>query len=235
MPLTSHYANIGALAIGLVLALVPAGASTSDDLIQPGVQVNGDCTLNFVYDGIGVNTGRVYIGTAAHCVDEVGESVSTNAHSDFGVVAYRGASHPDATDFALIEIKPEFLPFVSAEVKGHPGQPSGSTSSTSTERGDVLRFSGYGMGYDLAGPTQEGRVGVLESDTAEEWQAYASVMFGDSGGPVLHSSGEAIGIVASIRVSYGTSVPFVGASGPSVEGVLAHAAGDGFPVALRTV
>ncbi len=232
--------SLAAGGVALVVFLLPVPAvSGPGSLIQPGVMVNDNCTLNFVYDGVGVNAGRVFIGVAAHCVEAIGQSASTDAHPDFGEVAYIGDAAGTTSDFAFFEVYPALHASVSPEVKGHPGKPVGSTVFGETMLGDEVRFSGHGLVFAETQQTQEGRFGVLAADTAEEWWAYGPVLFGDSGGPVLHESGKALGIVTEITTSFACcgqeTHAVVGAGGPTLEGILAKAAADGFPVALRTV
>ena len=95
--------------ISLVIAflfLVPAPAGAVDTL-QPGDYVEtsvGSCTLSFVYDGLGSLAGKVYIGTAAHCVSNVGELVRDIDGATVGRVALIGNANITAQDYAFIEV-----------------------------------------------------------------------------------------------------------------------------------
>lgn len=213
-----------------------AVAATSD--IQPGDLYNGICTLNFVFDGQGSRAGKTYIGTAAHCIDSLGESASTTGSSNFGTVVYVGDPGAEANgipgeqlDFALIEVKTAFLGRVKPDVLGHPGMPTGFTTSTTTSAGDVLYVSGYGMGFDATAQTRENRAGVLLSDTSRHFVADTLAVWGDSGGGILHSDGRALGVVSQYALGY---LPPATDEGPTVEGVLNEMRGLGFPLALRT-
>lgn len=222
--------RIGWLAVALVASLAPftqatPASSTASNPIQPGDSVTtpvGGCTLNFVFDGPG---GATLIGTAGHCGD-LGHSVSAAGHTNFGTIVYDDDTW---TDFALIQVAAAAVASVSAAVKGHPAFPVGYTTSSEVGAGDLLRLSGYGMGFGFTQVTQEQRVAALGSQGTTHYCAHGPAIFGDSGGPVLHDeSKEALGIVASLG---GTCV-FRGAS---VEGAMARAAINGFPVTLRTV
>lgn len=226
------------LTLVAVLALQPATHAGNTGLIQPGVDVDESCTLNFVYDGVEHLEGRVYIGVAAHCYETLGTVVSTADHPDFGELAFIGDDSQTATDYAFIEVYPAFHEFVSAQVKGHAGAPSLVATPDATVRGDTIRFSGSGVVFELTEQTQEERFGILWTHTTEEWLAYGPVTPGDSGGPVIHDSGAALGIVTQLTTSAACCddpTAVVGAQGPSVQGLLDKAAASGFPVTLRTV
>jgi hypothetical protein len=222
---------VALFAATLVLAS-PAPVRAADP-IQPGDFVGtslGGCTLSFVFDGLGANTGRVYLGTAAHCVEQVGDAVQDEFGAQFGTVALIGNPDDTAEDFAFIEVAPAFVSQVSPAVKGWAQYPTGSTIHSETAFGDLLQLSGYGVGFDLLGPTREQRVGVLTFDDAETYRLIGPDTFGDSGGPIVHKrTGRAFGIVSRLCIGLCTS------EGATVEGILAKAAARGFPVQLRTV
>ena len=216
------------------MGLVPSAATAVTDPIQPGDFMEtstGSCTLNFVYAGQGGKAGSgVYLGTAAHCVGDVGQDVSTIDGEVFGDVAFIGDPEETATDFALVEVRPAFLSRVSPAMKGSPQFPTGVTTPEETEAGDLLQLSGYGVGFDLLPVTQEERVAVLVDDDAETWQAVGPLTYGDSGGPLVHiPTGKALGSEMGLCLGVCTD------EGPTVQGILAKARADGFPVTLRTV
>ena len=227
---TVFAATLAAIGLGLV----PTPPATAAVTIQPGVFIEsgaGLCTANFVYDGTGVRAGKTYIGTAAHCVGKVGEDIAlVDTGEVFGDVAAFGDEDADNTDWALIEVRTAFLPRLSPAVKGHSQYPTGVTTSTQTLAGDAVQLSGYGMGFSTTGPTREKRLGTLSFDDPEIHGVVAPLIFGDSGGPLIHvPTGRALGLVSRLCVGSCTEV------GPTIQGVLAKASAAGFPVAVRTV
>jgi hypothetical protein len=214
----------------LVLAPVPGHAA---DPLQPGDYVGttvGGCTLNFVYDGTGANAGKVFMGTAAHCVERVGDLVQDETGASFGRVALIGNANIVAQDYAFIEVLPAHVSRVVAAVKGLPAFPTGYTTSAQTAAGDVIKLSGYGVGFDLTGPTREKRPGYLTFDDAGQYRLSGLDTYGDSGGPFMHGkSKKAFGVVSRLCLGACTS------EGPTVEGILNKAAARGFTVRLRTI
>jgi hypothetical protein len=211
------------------VALAVPGAASAATTLQPGAYMEtdvGSCTMNFVYDG----GGRTYIGTAAHCVDHIGQPVRDIDGVQFGTAAYIGDANTTAKDFAFIAVDPEDLGRVSAAVKGWPAYPTGSTVPTDTATGDSIQLSGYGLGYGTTKPTQEQRTAIMGFDDAETYDVSGPIHWGDSGGPLVHKrTGKALGIVS--RLCAGACSE----EGPTVQGILAKAAAAGFPVTLRTV
>ena len=225
-------AAVAAASLLLWTGPVP-GAGAATDPIQPGDEIStsvGGCTLNFIYDGVGAQAGKVYGGTAAHCVESVGEAVRLGTGETFGRVALIGDEDSTVADYAFIEILPEHLSRVSPAMKGNPSFPTGVATAAETSVGDTVQLSGYGLGFGLTGPTQERRIGVITYDDAEEHEVVAPLIFGDSGGPIAHvESGKAYGIVSRLCIGVCEE------EGPTVEGLLAKAAARGFTVQLRTV
>jgi len=221
-----------AAAVAASALLVPS-ASAEGPLIQPGAYSqsgNAGCTLNFVYDGVGDDRGRTFIGTAAHCVSKVGDDVLLSTRETFGDVAWIGNEDATAPDVALVEIRREFLSRVSPAVKGYPAYPTGVTTRQDTVVGDLVQISGYGMGFNSTTLTRQSRVGVMNYDDDEIYDLVGPVIFGDSGGPIVHiESGKALGIVSRLCIGICTE------EGPTVQGLLAQASAAGFNVALRTV
>jgi hypothetical protein len=213
-----------------VLCLAPAAHAQSK--IQPGAMLQteaGQCTLNFVYDGIGVNAGRTFIGTAAHCGDKVGQEAQDIDGKAFGAFAFIGNADDTAFDYAFIEVAPEHVSRVDPAMKGHPEYPAGVTTPEETEAGDMIQMSGYGLGFGETQPTQEGRQTVLQSDDAEIFTLSGPSVNGDSGGPFVHiGTGKALGLVSQYGFGYAATDV-----GPTIAGVLAKAAKAGFPVAMR--
>lgn len=224
---------LAALAVAGVLTSAPGGHAAVDP-IQPGDYHEtdaGGCTLNFAYDGAGNLAGRVYLGTAGHCVTEVGEDVRLLDGTVFGDVALVGDPDKHTEDYAFIEVRPEYRDRVSAAVKGWPQYPSAVGRWEDSVTLDTLQLSGYGLGFDLIGPTRENRSGGLTYHDADELAMIAPAIFGDSGGPIVREfDGAALGIVS--RLCQGRICTEIG---PTIESVMAQAASRGFPVTLRTV
>ncbi len=220
----------------VILALVAAAAPPGDaatNWIQPGDQHDGSCTLNFVFDGVGSNSGRVFIGTAAHCVSHVGQSVSASGHNNFGTIAWLGDEDTTAWDFALIEVHPAFEQYVNPAVKGHPAFPTGYTVPSDTFFGDTVQISGFGLGYGWTTYTQENRQATFQFDDASTYSVTGPIHWGDSGGPLVHrATGKALGTVSRL-----CSEEYFGCTeeGPTVQGILTKLSAAGFPVTLRTV
>jgi hypothetical protein len=212
----------------VAFAVLPATAQAAVTL-QPGAYHEtdaGSCTLNFVYDG----NGKTYLGTAAHCVESVGQPVRDIEGTEFGNVAFIGDANSTEWDFAFIEVDAEDLGRVSPAVKGHPTFPRGATTPLETLTGDSIQLSGYGLGYDTTPATQERRQAIMGFDDAELYTVTGPIHWGDSGGPLVHiGTGKALGIVS--RLCAGTCSE----EGPTVQGILAKAAARGFAVSLRTV
>ena len=171
--------------LGAVLMLSQVAAPAyAGNPIQPGAGIEskaGACTANFIFDGTGPMYGRVFVGTAAHCVpQEVGAPV-TDAPERTGplvfgegeqigtVVALGDGDAESIVDWALIEVLPSRIPDVTPALKGHPDLPRGTEirSRGDLARGDLLQFSGYAQGFDISGPTREQRVGLLDELAGE--------------------------------------------------------------------
>jgi hypothetical protein len=210
------------------LGAAPAAAQAAPTL-QPGAYHEtsaGSCTMNFVYTG-GTKT---YLGTAAHCVSRVGETVQDSEGTTFGKVAFIGDADVMEEDYAFIEVDAEDVSRVSPAMKGHPQYPTGVTTPGETSAGDVVQASGFGVGFGETKPTQEQRKAALSYDDAEIHTLTGPVLFGDSGGPFAHvKTGKALGIVSRLCLGVCSE------EGPTVQGLLAKAAARGFVVTMKTV
>lgn len=215
-------------------SLGPASPASAIEPIQPGdlvVAGGTQCSLNFVYDGTGSQRGNVYMGTAAHCVNGVGERVKDQRGRVWGSVAFMGSSRTAATDFAFIRVLSQFESAVRAGVNGHANAPRGVARAAVASFGDPVLVSGYGQIYRPTSLTREQRRGILLVATGATFHAEVPIFFGDSGGPVVQlGSNRALGVVA--RICAGTCGLAVG---PMVQGLIAKAADRGFHVRLRTV
>src|SRR3712207_93655 len=123
-----HLRTLSAAAVAAV-TLAFGAASAQAQTIQPGEAIVADgsyCTLNWIYDGQGAQAGKVYAGTAAHCVASVGQQVSlaTGALGDeierIGQVAFLEDAAAPGRDYAFIEIDAEDHGKVDPALKGYP-------------------------------------------------------------------------------------------------------------------
>lgn len=221
------------LTTGLVAAPA-AGAVT----IQPGMQADlrpggGSCTMNFVFDGLGKDRGRVFIGTAAHCSVHDGDAALRDevyaGEEPIGRVAMVGNAEDHADDYMLVEILTSLHGSVVPEVRGHPGMPTGFTTGASVAADDQVLFSGYGLAFGQTQPTREEREGQLVKADDGYYQVFGPLMQGDSGGPVLHGpSGRALGTVSGNCSDVGCL-----GDGPTVQGILARVRARGMELQLR--
>jgi hypothetical protein len=136
----------------------------------------------------------------------------------------------------LIRIDAEDVGFVNPAMKGHPNIPAGVSTVDTAAVGDVMQFSGHGVGFHATQPTQEERQGVLGYNDGEQHYIYGAVTFGDSGGPVadITDGNTAFGIANTVGAAL-TPQPQAGEGGLSLDALLADAAAQGFPVSVRTV
>jgi hypothetical protein len=224
-----------ATALGAVVAASPAAAAP---VIQPGSALafgSSFCTANWVYNGA---DGSTYLGSARHCTTGLGQQVDLASGSlgtsveRIGSVAYVSA----ALDFLLIRVDPAVVGQVSAAMAGHPTIPTGVSTTATAKLGDVVQYSGHGVGFDLTTQTQQMRVGILGFNDGSQHYSYGAVTPGDSGGPVadVTDGNKAIGIVDTVGVAV-AGLPQVGEGGVSLQGLLADAAAHGFSISLRTV
>jgi hypothetical protein len=229
-------AVLAATTLGVVAPALPASAAP---VIQPGASLefgNSFCTMNWVYNGA---DGSTYVGAARHCTTGVGQEVDLATGSlgtpieRIGTVTYTSA----ALDFLLIRVDAGVLGQVSAAMAGHPAIPTGVSTTSTAAVGDVVQYSGHGVGFDETAPTQQQRVGVLGFNDGSQHYSYGAVTPGDSGGPVadVTDGNKALGIVDTVGVAVVNNTPQVGEGGVSLQGLLADAAANGFSVSLRTV
>jgi hypothetical protein len=218
----------------IVASLALAPSAVAQDVIRPGdlhETDQGGCTLGFVFDGTGALAGRVFISTAAHCVQGASEQVRLEGGELLGEVALVGDQEATADDYALIAVRPELVSRVAAGMRGNETYPRGGyTTPAETDTADVVQLAGHGVGFDLTPVTREQRRGVLTADDEGTHQVLATLIFGDSGGPVTHlPTGKALGTVSRLCIGLCQS------EGPTVQGIVAKAAARGFAVRLRTV
>ncbi len=210
--------------------------------IQPGAFVStpeGGCTMNYVFRD---SQGKMYIGTAGHCFERVGQRAEAEPNPgspvsildplfEFGTAVFVEFSEEEPSiDFALIEIDPEDVGKVNPAMRRWGG-PTGVTSAAETNTGDLLLQYGYGVGFDLT-PATRPRPRVLMDDDSRHYTSQSASNFGDSGSPVLHRpTGKALGIDSRFNLF---DVPPSTDAGPTVENIMRQLAGAGRGVTLVT-
>ena len=245
------------LAIGLLAGLIPSALTpvSAAIAIQPGTRISSGgsgCTMNFIYREIlqrptsaaSASRGRtgsrpqrvtqaeprLYAGTAGHCVKGAGARVSTK-DGPFGTVAFSVLTKDgDAfDDVAFIEIDRDKERLVNPKMLGFNG-PTGLISGKDAKPGDSVHVYGNGL---LVGETEltRPRSGSLKYSDSNYYGATLPVIFGDSGGPVLHKSGAALGIVDHLVISADLTT----LSGNTVERALLLAKNAGLNLELVTI
>jgi hypothetical protein len=222
--LFAHVLGAAAVVLGLLAASPSVPAATP---LQPGMYIStpvGSCTMGFVLD----SPTTVYMATAAHCVSQVGDRVSTIDGTSIGRAALIGSADGPSTDWALIAIDSAYASRVKGSVIGHPTMPTGF--NTQSNFGDEVLYSGYGIPWEVAPATRTDRFGYMVSQDKSTYELIGSDTWGDSGGPImLAKSGQAMGLVS--RFCFGACT----SEGPTVQGIIAQAAAKGVALKLRTV
>lgn len=159
--------------------------------IRPGALMTSPtgCTMNFAFAS---GTDR-YIGTAAHCVGGLGQSVSLSGEGAIGTVAYLGS--PDGVDFALVKVSASKLGRVDPALC-HWGGPT-SLAIGFQDEPVVLDHYGHGIVTGTLTATKARRgIGYAWSDSV--FYFAGAVAFGDSGSPAMTEGGKAAGVVVAI-------------------------------------
>jgi hypothetical protein len=218
-------------------AVRPAFGDLSSPL-RPGSSLGGYCTFNYVFyeqvyptDTEPNPVPDVYIGTAGHCTDELGERVSLEGFGQVGTVVYDSDEVDSGVDFSLIQLDPAMVGKTNPQMRGFPG-PKGAITVNMLEVGDRVDVYGYGIVFGEREETRP-RFGVLTEWNQDEYMADMPAVNGDSGAPLLHDeSGFALGIISR----YGIRVPPSTDLGPMVPWIFRELAKAGFGnVALATI
>lgn len=235
-----------AAAVAIAISLLAASsAAAQESKIQPGVSIESGgsyCTLAWILSGPGGTFGS----TAAHCVSGNGAVVNlaTGALGSIieriGTVAFVGNADEAGRDYAFIRIDDEDLGQVDPSLKGWPAIPRGLSTPATASNGDIIQFSGHGLGFSLTQPTQEQRKGILNFIDEREHLVLGPVISGDSGGPVadVTDGNKALGIVNTVGVAVNSgalTVVHAGEGGANLSFAIADAAARGFGgLTLRT-
>lgn len=194
-----------------------AGVQVSEEALNtecpgyqsPGVGAGGcivapyGCTANFIFtDG-----AAYYVGTAGHCSDSAGETVTmqvdTDTIADVGTVAKR-TNHPagdgiPGDDFTLVKLDPAIVsawgvnPAIPVV-----GGPNGVYTGCGPE---TVRHYGHGYGVVVAQGKPEGGLATSWFENSYGWTGVG--IFGDSGSPVVTTDGKAAGNFTHLIVHTG--------------------------------
>jgi hypothetical protein len=171
------------------------------------------CTANFIYTG----GGLFYIGTAGHCVDNVGEHIYMQVSTpgvgasiaDVGTVA-KFVDGGVGNDYAVIAIKPGF--------KIDPALPGGGPQGIYTGCGpEVVRDWSHGYGVLMAQGRPEGGVATTWYDDGYGWTGLS--LPGSSGAGMVTSTGAAAGDLTHLVVD--TRYPGNNTAGTRITKILA--------------
>lgn len=216
--------------LGLFCLLAWASPARASETLRPGATIGG-CTMNWVYDGLDHLAGRVYVGTANHCIENIGQRIADGAGVEFGTVAVTGdyLNSDWDSDYALIEVDLVHHSRVEPSMAGHPEIPARHIGQDDMEIGDLLQMSGWGGLTAQHESTRENRQAVLTENDGRQYNSLAPVSGGDSGGPIAHvKTGGAVGVVSGWNfLRPGNLV------GPTVWALIEDASSRGFPVRLR--
>jgi hypothetical protein len=161
------------------------------------------CTANFIFtDG-----ASYYVGTAGHCSNQVGETVTmqvdTTTLADVGTVAKR-TNHPagdglPGDDFTLVRLDPA----VVAKWGVDPAIPViGGPNGVYTGCGpETVRHYGHGYGVAVAQGKPEGGIATSWFDNSYGWTGFG--LPGDSGSPVVTTDGTGAGNFTHLIVHTG--------------------------------
>lgn len=219
------------------VAIHEGGVGTGTCLVYPF-----GCTANFVYATGGsapaIADGSLYLGTAGHCTEKVGEAVYGAVNTPgvgpaikrIGTVAKRVEKYPDSGevhDFAAIKI--------DGGLRVDPASPVGGPQGIydACDAGQPLKY--YGNGYEVA--VAQGKPGGgLALHWLNDGYGYEGTAFGgDSGSGVLHADGRAVGDLDAAAIIYPPYLPgevigsrvtwilgFLGASLVNADGTLSR-------------
>lgn len=205
--------------------------------IRPGSSLAGYCTFNYLFYEVVYPTAEVpnpvpdvFIGTAGHCTDAIGERVELEGFGEIGTVVYDSDLVRSGVDFSLVELDPNLVGQSNPQMRGFTG-PKGVATPGMFALGDRVDVYGYGIVFGEREETRP-RFGVLTEWDQNEYSADMPAVNGDSGAPLLHDkSGFALGIISR----YGIRIPPSTDRGPLVDWALREVRAAGFNVILATI
>lgn len=207
--------------------------------IRPGSSLGGYCTFDWVFYEALEPTPEdpqpvpdVFIGTAGHCTDELGERATLAGFGPIGTVVYDSNVARSTVDFSLIRIDPHLVGKTNPQMRGFVG-PRGVATTDMLAELDRVDVYGYGI---VVGSREETRPrwGVLTDWRENEYVADMPAVNGDSGAPLLHDeTGYALGVISRYGIS---EVPPSTDVGPLVTWALQEIRAAGFTnVVLATI
>jgi hypothetical protein len=156
------------------------------DSIRPGAWMSSpsNCTMAFV---VRDTASRLYITTAAHCVDFVGQPVSLWEEGRIGTVRAMAG-----VDMALVEIDPAKYDRVNPTMVGWGG-PTGMATGPVAEGTPLLH---YGWGYLGTWVVDQTRCRphVFFANDGARYEGLGQISSGDSGSPIMTADGKAMGL-----------------------------------------
>ncbi len=183
------------------------GVGTGTCLVYPY-----GCTANFVYYNGSSTTapatadGRLYLGSAGHCSDQVGEPVYAAISTPgvgpsiarIGTVSKRVVDYPDngnVHDFESIQIDPGYNVYPDSPVGGPQGIYDGC------EVGQPVKYYGHGYEVAVSQGKPEGGAAAHWYDDGYGWIGPA--FGGDSGSGVLNATtNQAAGDLTAVALVY---------------------------------
>lgn len=173
---------------------------TCGDAIRPGILMTAPygCTMNWIFRD---NHDALYIGTAGHCLGgtgSTGRSVSVAVFGHIGESVYT-LNAGVGEDFGLVKIKPELHDRVSATLCKWGGPHAMAEGADYPGRKVLLQY-GHGTLYGALAPTK-GRA-FVGSGAGDSVSMQGLSAGGDSGSPIMSSTGEAFGVL-----THGVGIP----------------------------
>lgn len=183
------------------------GVGTGTCLVAPA-----GCTANFVYyNGSNATApatadGNVYLGSAGHCSDKVGEPVYAAISTPgvgpsiarIGTISKRVVDYPDSGDvhdFEAIQIDRGYRVYPESPVGGPQGIYDGCAP------GQPLKY--YGHGYDVAVAQGKPEAGVARTWYDDGYGWLGPAFGGDSGSGVVNAAtNQAAGNLTAIAILY---------------------------------
>lgn len=150
----------------------------------------------------------VYIETAGHCT-EAGDEVVIVAAPGILMNIGKTVKSVDGgvgNDYAFVEIRTEMVQYVNPSM-AHFGGPTGAEAPLF---GDPIVHSGHGLVIGTGGTPRAGLVTYDEGSNGSAYGWDGAAIFGDSGSPVRHATGNAAGNLTHLIVDSRWLPAFIG-------------------------